>query len=61
LGIVLYLSQARPRKHIIIKYGNKFEVKEGMSKTVVYINRRITNRNFFAESKEVAKEVLRRL
>jgi len=61
LGVVLYLSQARPRKHIIIKYGNKFEVKEGMSKTVVYINRRITNRNFFAESKEVAKEVLRRL
>jgi len=61
LGVVLYLSQVRPRKHIVLKYGNKFEVKEGMSKTVVYINKRITNKNFFAESKEVAKEVLRRL
>jgi hypothetical protein len=32
-----------------------------MSKTVVYINRRVTNKNFFAESKQVAKEILRRL
>jgi hypothetical protein len=57
LGIVLYLSQLKPRKDIVLKRGNKFKVSKGLSKTTVYIDERISDEEFFAKSKKWANKI----
>lgn len=61
LGVVYYLSQVKPRKTIILKHGD-FNVKESFNgKIVVHLPYRIERKNYFAQSKKVASEVLRRI
>ena len=57
LGIVLYLSQLKPRKDIVLKHGDKFKVSKTLSKTTVYIDERISDEEFFAKSKQWANKI----
>jgi len=57
LGIVLYLSQLKPKKDIVLKYGDTFKVSKTLSKTTVYINERISDEEFFAKSKYWANKI----
>jgi len=57
LGIVLYLSQLKPKKDIVLKYGDTFKVSKTLSKTTIYINERISDEEFFAKSKYWANKI----
>jgi len=57
LGIVLYLSQLKPKKDIVLKRGKEFKVSKILSKTTVYIDERIEGKKFFAKSKKWASKI----
>jgi hypothetical protein len=57
LGIVLYLSQLKPKKDIVLKHGDAFKVSKILSKTTVYIDERISGKEFFVKSKKWANKI----